>query len=184
MVPILHDTHLPLAELRTTYPQTNTLEICIHNGDCCVLGHVWMSSQRWLWTVIPVSAFTVTPKEKKKEAESIVWGVPCTWGVFLESRPQTALPEISCCVVNNNSYRYSYRLFTDIFYHTSLTTCPPVCALHIATQLDQKWGSSATWYVDRIGRREKRGSLDPWTPWLRGLCLSLLLPLTRLLCTL
>jgi len=25
-----------------------------------------MRPQRWLWTVIPASAFTVTPKEKKK----------------------------------------------------------------------------------------------------------------------
>jgi len=48
-------------------------KICIHNGDYCALGHVWMRPQRWLWTVIPASAFTVTPKEKKKEENSRIY---------------------------------------------------------------------------------------------------------------
>ena len=36
------------------------------------MGHIWMRPQRWLWTVIPASASTVTPKEKKEKKERSV----------------------------------------------------------------------------------------------------------------
>ena len=44
-MPLLHDTHLPLAELRTNYPQTNRLKFAYIMG-IHALGHACMRLQR------------------------------------------------------------------------------------------------------------------------------------------
>ena len=35
------------------------------------MGHSWMRPQLWLWTVIPASAFSATPKEKERKEKTI-----------------------------------------------------------------------------------------------------------------
>ena len=38
------------------------------------MGHSWMRPQLWLWTVIPASAFSATPKEKERKLQEIPVG--------------------------------------------------------------------------------------------------------------
>ena len=50
------------------------------------MGHSWMRPTLWLWTVIPASAFSATPKEKERERKTLIslflvsqgWQ-PCIW---------------------------------------------------------------------------------------------------------
>jgi len=52
----------------TLTPQTNRLNL--HTKWGRAMGHTWMRPQHWLWTVIPASAFTVTPKVRERERDS------------------------------------------------------------------------------------------------------------------
>ena len=111
-MPLLYDTHLPLAELHTTYSQTNRLNL-----------RTWWRYAHWTtpewglgadWTVIPASAFSHPErKEEKKEDLELVSRAPLCCGLFAQFTLSQAIRSWNVTIFYANTSRHAMTFTFD-----------------------------------------------------------------------
>jgi len=78
------------------------------------LGHTWMRPRRWLWTVIPASAFSHPErKEEKKEDLELVSRAPLCCGLFAQFTLSQAIRSWNVTIFYANTSRHAMTFTFD-----------------------------------------------------------------------